>query len=287
MDRRSCTRIALLFITLVMMSSCVQSTFGPAPSDQATRSDTSLPKPGTQTLRLAADSRQAIVQESFFALDPGHYGRSSLMISGNNVGDWAYMSNDMNAYGVMKAHYGVANSSVWEDGRFPSFFSDPSYYAYMKEKYTSSGAFGSFGTKYGRGAQCRLFANLILYRCEAYWDNNRYLYSYATYRDDFNGSRRMTKPIGQVQIGDVIQTLTTSGHTAIVVQIMARDAGGNVSSVDVIDSNYVGGMNNEIIGRHVISSIPLVRDARGVVVQNGNGGLGDLDCYIALNLNYR
>ncbi|MBI2984620.1 MAG: hypothetical protein HYY50_03275 [Candidatus Kerfeldbacteria bacterium] len=100
------------------------------------------------------------------------------------------------------------------------------------------------------------------------------LYPYQKYIDDYNSGRReMTKPVSQVQVGDVIQSKVKDGHTAIVVHIVTWDAQGRVVAVEVVDSNFVGGAHNEIIGRHLVST--------------SGSGYGDLDNYIALDLAYQ
>ena len=52
--------------------------------------------------------------------------------------------------------------------------------------------------------------------------------------------------LSKVKEGDVI--FQTNVHTAIVVGIVRSN--GKVTGIDVIDSNFVGGNGNEIIGRH-------------------------------------
>jgi hypothetical protein len=210
-------------------------------------------------MRLASDPREAIKLECFYALNPGHGGGSNRPIGGNAVSDWPYLSSDMNAYWALRNHYGSTNSSVQS-----LFYSSPAAYALQN--------FAGVGSV-GRGGQCRYFANLILYRSATYFDNSRFLRTYQDYINDYSGLRRWTKPISQVRVGDVIQTQWANGHTAVVVKIVAGTEGVNVTSVDVVDANYVGGAGNEIIGRHVIA--------------NTGSGVGDLDSYIALKLAYQ
>ncbi|MBI5404804.1 MAG: hypothetical protein HY976_01130, partial [Candidatus Kerfeldbacteria bacterium] len=141
------------------------------------------------------------------------------------------------------------------------FYTDPNGYAMVN--YPGVGWVG-------RDGQCRFYVNLVLFRSEAYWDHDRTLWPYSTYRDDYVSKRMaMTKPIGDVMEGDVIQSTWPKLHTAIVVKIMAYNSQGKVTSVDVVDCNFVG---PEIVGRHIINT--------------SGSGVGDLDNYIALKLNY-
>ncbi len=196
--------------------------------------------------RLAGDPRQAVIQEGYYALNPGHYGYSSKYINGCAVSDWNYLANDLNAYSLLKGSnwYG-SYASGWS-----LFYSNPSAYG--------------FSGGYGRGGQCVYFANLLTYRSGVY---QAIFPTYATCLNDYNGARRYTKPYRNIQPGDIIRTYATNGHTAIVVAVLAGTPGSSVTSVDVIDANYIG---NEIIGRHIISS-------------SGSGN-GDLDNYYAVDL---
>ncbi len=222
--------------------------------------------------RLSADPRQAIKLECFYALSRSVSGTSSRQINGDAVSDWNYLCNDLNAYTVMRDHYS-GNSSVQDD-----FFTSPRGSNGLWPAPTDYGLQDGIG----RAGQCPYFANLILYRSATYWDNNRFLRSYSFYINDWGngyGPRQHTKPAREARISDVIQSKKVNGHRAIVVKIMIGQEGSTVTSVDVIDSNFVGGRDQEMIGRHVIASIP--------TGQPRNGTLSDLDSYFALKLNYR
>lgn len=232
-----------------------------------------IQSPAPSLDRLSSDPRKAIQLECFYALNQGYGGSSTKTLNGSYVGDWAYLLSDPNAYSKMKNHYG-SNASVWYG--WPSFYSNMDYYSFMAEKYGG----GYFSTKYGRVMQCRAGANFILFRSGTYTDNNGFLESYTAYINDYNGPRLKTKPSTQTLVADVLQTKwANGGHTAIAVHIVTWDAQGRVVCIEVVDSNYVGGADNEIVGRHILRSIP--------AGQKGDGGVGDLDSYIALKLNYR
>lgn len=195
--------------------------------------------------RLASDPRQAVILETYYALWTAINGTSPKSIGPWAAGGWNYLVNDMNAYNVLKGWYG-SYSSGWS-----LFYSNP-------------GSYGFYGG-YGRGGQCVFFANLITYRSGVY---QKVFPSYATCLADYNSaSRRYTKHYRNIQPGDIIRSFATNGHTAIVVKVLAGTPGSSVTSVDVIDCNFIG---NEIIGRHIISTT--------------GSGMGDLDNYYAVDL---
>ncbi len=96
------------------------------------------------------------------------------------------------------------------------------------------------GLGYGRGGNCKYFANRILKRATG----NRYSlpagYYYA------HGDISYCKP------GDIIQRPTCYGtpHTAIVFTVLSRNGAGHATKIDVIDANYIAGMGNGMIARH-------------------------------------
>lgn len=103
---------------------------------------------------------------------------------------------------------------------------------------------GGLGTWNGfqQGGQCKFFANLVLYRSSyGYPGGHLFLpsgYSYAPY-----GWR-------QAQAGWIIQAPSSRPHTAIVVA-------NHGSSLEIIDSNWIGGDGNFAIGRHWLSASTL------------------------------
>ncbi|MFA5030022.1 MAG: hypothetical protein WC495_00325 [Patescibacteria group bacterium] len=211
-----------------------------------------LESSGNVAYRLSNDTRTAVWLEALYALCGSDFkvGRA---INGMAAGDNNYCATDLNAYNYIKSHYGTAYASVWS-----LYFSNINSYAF----------YGGFG----RGGQCRGFANLIWYR-GTNWHNM--LYSYQTFIDDYAkpaNQRRWTKPYNQARRGDIIQYRT--GHTAVVEAILGGTEGSSVYSVDVIDANWVGGDGQEIIGRHPISRI---------TSGSGNGGINDLDQYIVID----
>jgi len=176
---------------------------------------------------LSSDPRTAVVLECYYALRPYCSSAPYKSIFGNAVSEWNYLCSDLNAYRVLKGWYGTAYSSVWS-----LFYIDPPW---------SYGCYNGIG----RGGQCRYFANLILYRSGVY---QRCLPAYTS--------------AGLMQIrfarpGDVIQRTSGCRHTAVVVKVLEGIAGYSVTRVDVIDSNFVGGDGQEIIGMHQIGGTDL------------------------------
>jgi hypothetical protein len=197
-----------------------------------------------------AQARNKVVQEAYFALSFAANGTSHQTINGNYAGSWNWLDSDYNAYRKVASWYGC-NASDWAvpgDGsgcypydRYVSFYSNPSGYGYS--------SIGSPYALFGRGGQCVYFANLVVYRSGVYTG------SFGLLRDMWNvGNPNMH----QVQFGDVIQRFDDpSGainHVAIVVAVYTT--AGSVTSVDVIDSNWVsdsGAANHEIIARYNLS----------------------------------
>jgi hypothetical protein len=199
------------------------------------------------TLQLDPDPRKAVQLECLLAV-MGWDWSVGRQIGGNAVGDWNYLASDLNAYGVIKGWYPRPLASAWD-----------TYYSSIQ-------AYG-FSGNYGRGGQCVGFANTITYRSGIY---QRRFPTYAQCLADYNGPRNYTKPVAKLRIGDIIRSFSTNGHTAIVVRIMSGQEGTSVTSVDLVDANWVGGMGQEVIGRHVISK--------------SGSGLSNLNNYYAVDL---
>lgn len=215
-------------------------------------------------LRLASDTREAIKYECFYALNPGHHGGSNKNIGGWAASDWNYLASDLWAYRVLKDWFGGC-SSMWKGPHS----ADPTWGCWpTKSKgqycfYCYPHNYGLYDW-FGRGGQCKYFANLILVR------SGTYRYKLPTYQqviDDYNGSRNYTKLAGEAEVGDVLQTKWVNGHTAVVVEILSGTPGEWSTSIDVVDSNFIG---DEIIGRHILDI--------------NYSGIWDLDNYIAIDM---
>ena len=213
--------------------------------------------------KLAQNARRAVVLEAFHALRQSHDGGCDYRFPEYGqpcVSSWNYLSNDTPAYEAVRQWY-ACDSSVWVKSgdsvmvsngkggynqiscltpRNPySFYSD--VYAYGFNRYNAITK-KWYDPSYGRGGQCKFFANLILYR------SGTHTARLPSYGDMEKNSFKLdsNSNLSKVKEGDVI--FATNVHTAIVVGIVR--SGSNVVSIDVIDSNFVGGNGNEVIGRH-------------------------------------
>ena len=212
---------------------------------------------GEVSARLAQNARGAVVLEAYYALTQS-VGTSCLYRfekSDNCASGWNYLASNSNVHLQLMRHYGCDNSTVWKK-------SGDSYMDGTKQKFCFGSAVYSFVTdipaygfnrhntigknwydpSYGRGGQCKYFANLILYR------SGTHSAMFPSYSSMEGNSFKLDSDsnLEKVKEGDVI--FQTNVHTAIVVGIVRSN--GKVTSIDVIDSNFVGGNGNEIIGKH-------------------------------------
>lgn len=224
-----------------------EQTATPADTTQTGRID----KPGVGPSRLHPDNRIAIQYECYYALRQswGYISWQSATSTAQRS-NWAYLLSDPNAHSKAVEWYG-ADASMWKG--WPSYYSNMDVYSW-----TALNRYGqNTGTVRSHGGQCRSFAALILYRAGVR----------TTKLPTYGASAR---PYYQIRIGDVIETNTVNGHTAVVVGIVEGAAGSSVRKVVVVDSNWIG---DEEIGMHVIA------------VTSGPG-VGNLANYRALNLGY-
>ncbi|MBI4993937.1 hypothetical protein HZC33_03245 [Candidatus Wolfebacteria bacterium] len=184
--------------------------------------------------RLSSNNRRAVVLEAFYALRPSHDGSCDKTIAGNCVSNWNYLNNDWNAYNTVKSF----------SAYYPCFSSDWAYnyeICYTGHSnasfYINIATYGYYGT-YGRGGQCKYFANLILYRSGS---DQSSLPTYSVMAQNAESDMSKTIP------GDILFS-TSVPHTAIVVEIKS-------TGLDVIDANYItdSGSDQEIIARHLLT----------------------------------
>lgn len=178
--------------------------------------------------RLAVNPRYAVVLEAFYALNSAHTGSSGKSVTSGGgtwtASDWNYLANDSAAYSTMAGRY-TTNTTVLYDYR------------------TAPTSWGLTGSGYGRGGQCKFFANLLLYR------SGTDTATFPTY-----ASWSKAKSARCAQKGDVIFRTSGggTGHTAVVVEILSGSSSAcSVSSVDVVDSNMLG---DERILRHILNT---------------------------------
>lgn len=198
------------------------------------------------------NDRQAVVNEANYAITGVFYKIPIVTtINGDWNGDWNYLNSDLAAIAHTKAKWPYP-----VDGEM-TYASDPVMRSYFVNNDIAS--YGNYDD-HARGGECLYFANLILYRAGVFtntdpiadYDSHGNLTSYG-YRT-MNKSKTSTK---YAKPGDVI--FKYMEHTAIVTDIIAGDSvKGTVTSVRVVDSNYLGsnvlnGTYAEKIGTHIIS----------------------------------
>jgi len=208
----------------------------------------------TSEARWASTNRRAVVLECFYALRPSHDGGCDKTITTPYgtwcVSSWNYLNSDPNMYLTVRNIYSC-DSSVWTtsgDGSPCHNYNSPVSF-WMNYGYN----YGDYGS-YGRGGQCKYFANLILYRSGSYQKAS------PAYSDIINNPLDYETNMQNAKEGDVLVTLNEGSannipHTAIVVEI--KKSGTTVTGLDVIDSNYVSDINGvagrEVISRHLLS----------------------------------
>jgi len=212
--------------------------------------------------QLAPNLRRAVVLEAYHAIRPSADGGCDYTLpdkNGSCVSSWNYLADDYSAYVQLKD---CKTSSVWQvktdeckavsvvGTSVPySYYADVWSYGFNRYNIVSK---TWYTPSYGRGGQCKHFANLILYRSGA--DTRVPLPSYSSMT---NSSLRLNSAtnLSKVKEGDIIFD-PNAPHTTIVVSIQRQN--GAVVGLTVIDSNWVGGNNNEIIGKHTMSTTALL-----------------------------
>ena len=127
----------------------------------------------------------------------------------------------------------------------------------VMRQYFIAGNLPAYG-RYGgvlRGGQCKYFANYVLYRAGVSGTGSSSVDPLPSYPTMWKSG----KSSSYAKPGDVLFKYSTTkanyNHTAIVTRILqGSSSAGTVSSVEVVDSNYVG---NEAIGTHVFSGSAL------------------------------
>lgn len=180
--------------------------------------------------------RTAVVNEAYYALSGVPYSSSI----GSST--WNYLSSDPGAYWHTRDYWTT---------RYPVNGYMTNANDLVLRNYFIAGNLPAYGRYNGylRGGQCKYFANLLLYRAGV--ANVDPMPTYTTMATQAKSSS-YAKP------GDVL--FRTNYHTAIVTRIISgNSATGTVTSVEVVDSNYVGGAGNERIGLHTFSGTTLTQ----------------------------
>jgi len=183
------------------------------------------------------NDRQAVMNEAYYAISGKQYFYPSA-----NTGQWNYLASDPAAYWHTRDYW---TTRYAPDG-IMTHPNDPK----MRELFLAGDlpSYGFYGG-IGRGAQCKYFANLLLYRAGV--ANVDPMPSYNAMQTNSRSSRF-------AKSGDVL--FIANFHTAIVTQVLSgSSSAGTVTKVEVVDSNWVGGEDNEIIGKHVYSGETLAK----------------------------
>ena len=262
----------------------------PNPMSQAPAAQTAGSNPASsssilQPHNITSNRQMAVVYEAFYALrnswlnPPNTTGPTVANAGGTSitigsvkylVSDWNYIGSDWNAVSYVAAppppKYGIGwdNATVADQ----SFFKGPKYGTY---------------NGYGRGGECLFFVNLILWRSHLITDPRQLYINWGSIVDTNMHGKNPSDAAIDAQPGDLVFYKRTDigNHIGICVQRLSS------TSIDVIDSNYIGTLktkqysvspNNkdpkyaatyqtysEIIGRHAVSS------GAGWHVFSGNG----------------
>lgn len=205
--------------------------------------------------RLASNARRAVVLECFYALRPSYDGGcDKTNYQGNCVSNWNYLNSDWSAYNTVSdsVAYGCDIASEWAtydygDACYPKYGAPASFWV-------SPNIYGYYGT-YGRGGQCKFFADLILYRSETQHRLDGGTHTLPSSYSTMNGNAETN--LATAKPGDILFTFNEGvnnniTHTAIVVELKS-------DGLDVIDSNYVRDTTSttpydrEVIGRHLLT----------------------------------
>lgn len=171
--------------------------------------------------------RQAVVNEANYALYGPYYGPLY-----NGIGMWNYLYSDMNAYWHTRNSWSVRYPYGYMSNNVNSYLTTLFYDGKIQE-------YGFYGGK-PRGGQCKYFANLLLYRAGVISLKTDPFPTYAEMQQNSN-------PASSAKPADVL--FQNGVHTAIVTGVV-RDSTGAAISITVVDSNWVTGGGNEVIGTH-------------------------------------
>lgn len=206
----------ILAITIALvMSTTVEARIGP---------------PGVQY------DRQAVVNEAYYAVT-GYWWYCPNVGAGqydSRTGSYNYLLSDVGAYWHTRDYWTY---------RYPVVpYMTNNGNSYLRQLFVNGDlpSYGLYGNL-GRGGQCKYFANLILYRAGVSGVDP--MPTYATMNMQSRSSK-YAKP------GDILFS-SSLPHTAIVTKVLQGNPNsGTVTGVQVVDSNWVTGDGNEVIGAH-------------------------------------
>ncbi len=215
--------------------------------------------------RLSNNNRRAVVLECFYALRPSADGSCDKTITNDYgtwcVSNWNYLNSDTNFYLTVRNIYSCSSSNWTTSGDGSPCYNNNSPASFWTNYGYNYGYYGS----YGRGGQCKYFANLILYR------SGSAPQALPPYPGNITSNSDYDTNMQNAVEGDILVTLNEGSnynvpHTAIVVEI--KRSGTTVTGLDVIDANYVSDINHvanrEVISRHLLSISTLQQHSYGI-----------------------
>lgn len=234
MNRRIFVRAALLVAVYVALEGCGRSIVGP--HDVVVRDSTEVSKPGAQPMNAqdlrvgpfpGGDWSSRVLWEARYALSQRADGSSKFPVyrTGSTLirefyGDWNYARSDPTAFNGVMAESHNQYGNHWP---------------------------GTAYGKYFHQGTCTWFVRELLYR-STYWAGYGWHLTTPGYPSSVYSwcdNAHMTQNYGSAKGGWVI---SSPGYHMAILEARAWDFGG--WGWWVIDSNWVGGKGNELIGKH-------------------------------------
>lgn len=179
--------------------------------------------------------RSNLTNEMKYALSKSRMdGQSSASCSGWTVADWDYV-NDTSSWLPQKTKNCLTKK----------YGSSTGSYGYWRNKCDNNYVY------MGHGGYCKFFVDLMLMRAGDVDSSSNPRYSLPSW-----GSMKGKTIDNSLSPGDVIFKYVPGGtsHIAVVYSILSTDGSGRPTQVDVVDSNYINGNGQFILGKHKISS---------------------------------
>lgn len=181
-----------------------------------------------------------MVQEASYAMWGNHYAyNSTTWPEGTRYATHAYTNQDRGAWDkLMKAPVYGYGRLVSCKGNF-----SPCYLTYGARDMPYYTCQGYCPASVYRGGQCKAFTNLVAYRSGVYQNPG---YAFKDFPDDSRIESQPLAAYGSVQAGDILRRITKMGspHSVIVVRRLSWPR------ILVVDSNWINGPGNEIVGSH-------------------------------------
>jgi hypothetical protein len=254
-----------------LLTLCFFVTFGLMACETADFSDTSSSNGESFGMaRLAlTDARARVLQETSLAMTGGYTTYTSAnWPTVTTTATYPYVKQDVGAWNLLIAANGT-NVSCRKSYASGNNYTPCSLTYGMNDSVDKYVCQGSCPAAPLHGGQCKSFMNLVAYRSGQYQNPN---YAFTTFPSDStitNGNKIATyMPVATydgIMPGDFLRM--PYGHALIVVRKI------DSQHVVVMDSNWINGNGNEIVGSHTMAF-------------TGKGGISDLGSYRVLNCVY-